>query len=915
MKNRILCLILAIMLLVPFATVASAAGVTAKDYFLKSFASEEEKLAEMTKYVENDNMELYFHPISGEFGLVNKKTGEIMLSNPCDVSSATEVVKKQYLSTVILKYKTISSSAETTYYSYTDSCMYEGQMTIDDSKKQEGKITVIYEFGKKEMVLPFAISDEDFNLLFDKITEKLGQVKGEERIKAIKLRYEHSEKDKVWTLLGTVKDNAREGLQKWFIEDAGLTIDQMHEMYEKVNYNYTTGIINYGSFENRNLGVSYQTPFKVPVEYTLTNEGFDVNVDLKKVEFEEDKYILKTISLLPYFNPANRTESGYSFLPDGSGTLIRYEDLYAMQSQDNISTSLYGTDYSIYQTNIKNQEQAIMPVFGNVITSRPVKNGFFAIIENGDSMATVTSANDVNFNSIYVSFNVSSDDKYDLAESFSGGASSSSIITVNGIQRYVGAVSVKYVMLTPSELADSGASTAKYDTTYVGMAKYYRDYLTANGTLSKIDVSKIDKYTRIFLEAFGSLQVEEKVLTFPVTVNRELTTFNDIISMHKTLSNYGVNNISFILTGFANGGLDNKYPTYLKWQKVLGGADGYNALMDYADKNGIEIAPNVDFSYAKDLKTFSGFGYKKTASKTLDGRYATRREYDASIQMFQRKGGVVISTDSYDLAYSKFLKSASDYKITSLATRALGSDLSSDFDEKTGYIFREEAKTNTQNMLANLSGKAEGSKTNFNLILDAGNVYALKYASGLLKTPLDSSRRSNTSEAVPFVGLVLHGSIEFAGDAINMEGDDRYMFLKALENGANLYFTIAMQNTELLKGTLDYNHYYSIQFEVWKSSIVSVYNEYNSVMSSKQNSYITEHEFLNGEDGYKVIRTQDLVDSPDEDPVLLNNSRVVRVEYENGEGFILNYNSYEVQVDYNGTVYTIGALGYAPYAE
>ena len=347
----------------------------------------------------------------------------------------------------------------------------------------------------------------------------------------------------------------------------------------------------------------------------------------------------------------------------------------------------------------------------------------------------------------------------------------------------------------------------------------------------------------------------------------------------------------------------------------MGGADGYDELMDYADANGLEIAPSVDFTYSKGLKSFSGFKYKTTASKTLDGRYASRREYDASIQMFQRKGGIVISTDSYDLAYSKFIKSAKDYRITSLATRAFGSDLSSDFDEKTGYIFREEAKVNTQNMLGKLSGKAEGSQTNFNLILDAGNAYSLKYASGLLKTPIDSSRRLNTSEAIPFVGMVLHGSIEFAGDAINMEGDDRYMFLKALENGANLYFTVAMQNTELLKGTLDYNNYYSVQFSVWKNSIVRMYNEYNTVMASKQGSYIIEHEFLNSEYGYKVVRTQDLIESPDKEPVLLNDSRVVRVEYENGEGFILNYNSFEVQVDYNGETYTIGALGYATYAD
>ena len=70
----------------------------------------------------------------------------------------------------------------------------------------------------------------------------------------------------------------------------------------------------------------------------------------------------------------------------------------------------------------------------------------------------------------------------------------------------------------------------------------------ANGTLSKLDASTLSSHTKLFLEVFGSLQVEEKIMTFPVTRSKALTTFNDVIKIHKTLSNIGVDNISFILT-------------------------------------------------------------------------------------------------------------------------------------------------------------------------------------------------------------------------------------------------------------------------------------------------------------------------------------------------------------------------------
>ena len=37
---------------------------------------------------------------------------------------------------------------------------------------------------------------------------------------------------------------------------------------------------------------------------------------------------------------------------------------------------------------------------------------------------------------------------------------------------------------------------------------------------------------------------------------------------------------------------------------------------------------------------------------------------------------------------------------------------------------------------------------------------------------------------------------------------------------------------------------------------------------------------------------------------------VVRVEYEGGVNFILNYNSFDITIVYNGTTYTIEALGF-----
>ena len=627
MKKRIISLILAIIMVVPMlVVVASAIELPSKaDYFKAEYSSEQEKLEYMglngttAPYLENENMEFYVHPLSGEIGIKNKLTGEIMLSNPYNVSkSGTESSKQQYLSTLILSFKNVSSGGETIYYSYKDSAVYDNQMKIDRVFDENGKATAVvvtYEFGKKEMVLPLALHNDDLERIFADMRAKDAEI-AEGYIKNIQGKYEFSKENNIWVLRGNTSVFNKNKLVTQF-EWVGYDIDKMHADYEKISFDFTTGVLNYGTYVNTKIGDPAQPYFKAQMNYTLTSDGFNVSVDTSKIEYDSKNYTLGDIGILPFFNFADHaTDNGYTFIPDGSGALIRYEDLRASGSNDNVTVSLYGPDYAYYKITEKNQEQVAFPVFGNVITTRPMKSGFFAIIENGDAHAKIKAHNDTYFHSVYSSFQISASDKYDLADSFSSGNSSSNVITVNGVTRYNGTLDIKYVMLTPSKQDTS----SKYDTSYIGMANYYRDYLQNNGTLNKLSTESLSQYTKIFLEVFGSLQVQEKILTFPVMVNKELTTFADIMKMHKELSNIGVDNMSFILTGFANGGLSEKYPTYLKWQNVLGGAQGFAELMSYAQENGIEIAPSVNFSYAQELKSFSGFGYKKTAAKALDGR-------------------------------------------------------------------------------------------------------------------------------------------------------------------------------------------------------------------------------------------------------------------------------------------------------
>ncbi len=907
MKKRILSAFLAVLMILPMMIgMVSAAKV---NHLTDKFESEEQKLAtmELAATSENGKIELYCDKTSGELAVKNTENGQIFLSNPYDISQKgmSKDIMGQYLSQVYLNFATIGAAGETTYYSYKDCVTYDNQLIVTNLRNG---ISIQYTLGdgRKELLLPQKIELSKFEALIEQIPEDERKA-----ITELYTKYHPYEKDangkdvitsegrkqsmiKKYPICATtpiyVINLDSKSLSKWtkaanlIAKYTEYTFDQLHADYEEVRE----------EADGDKFVMEEQPNFTFTVKYTVDNDGFKAELDAGSMTYNKEKYYVTSVSILPYFASAQRDSKGYNFLPDGSGAIVRYEDIVANNIVDNITGVVYGTDYTLYQISDRNVEKYSMPVFGAVNANK--NNGFFAIIEDGDALATISSIHSVYYHSAYSSFSLIATDKYDLADAFSSGTTSSNVISVKADKVYEGKCTVKYSLLS-SENAS-----------YMGMANYYRDYLIGKGALDKIKAEEISSdFTKLFIEVFGSIQVQENWVAFPVKVHKALTTFEDVKTIQKELSDAGLGNMSFLLKGFNNGGLNASYPTSIKWQKVLGGNDGFNDLVEYAKLTGFEVTPDIEFMYSRNIKSFSGVSYKKDGVRTLDNRYSTKREYNAATQTFERTGGVVISSASFGSIYDKFYKSVESFSFTSLAVRTLGSDLNSDLD-KENYFDREASKDNVIEMLQLLSGKKEGNTNKaYSLIVDSGNSYAIPYASAILGASLDSSRFFIQSEAVPFYGIVYHGSIEFAGNAINMDGDSDYMFLKALENGASLYFTVAMQNTEYLKFDKEYNKYYSVKYSILKDKIISLYKEFNELMKDKQDKYIVEHAFINDEYGYDVIRK--------EDGVKLNNSNVVLVVYEGGEGFLLNYNSYDVVVNLDGETYEIAPFGYAKYSK
>lgn len=978
-------------------------GTPTINYLTQVYNTPEEKLSTMTKYLEQGDFALYVEPVSGEVAYVNNKTGEILFSNPYDVSqsSASSSIKEELLSQIRIKYT--DNDSELYLNSFTEACQ-RGQITV---KKIKNGVRVEYTMGREETrkLVPKQIKKERFEeLILANIPEGTTARSKMEAFFQLKDPYD-----------STLTERAVKELQATFPITTEMAIYIFDPFASDRELDLIEGYIKqycpeytYETLEEDHTITQYEGTDKAPVlfrlslEYSLDEDGnLDVRLPANGIRFDESSFQLSTISVLNYFGAGSNAYEGYTFFPDGSGNLVRFQDV--TNKPLTLSDKLYGQDYAYQEISGQHREIMRMPVYGvvetNVAVEKEVKdadgnityekkvltdsegnevkkttNGFLAIIEEGDALAdlfTYSGGTLHEYSTCYASFTPRPKDSYNLAEAISVGQNAT--YTVVSERKYTGSYRIKYIMLTSDEDAAEAGIKDYYEASYVGMAKAYRDYLKDQGVLTDLTSDDVQDSIPLYIESFGCIDDIERILSIPVEVLKPLTTFEDLKEMYNSLAEAGITNINFKLTGFANDGMNSLSAYKVKFEKVVGGDDGFVDFMSFATENGIGVYPDFDFANIANFEMFDGVSLRKHLIKTMDNRYTTKRYYDSTLQSFQRGYSLAVSPSVYSYFYESFNSYYSKLSPVGISVSTLGTDLNSDFDKKDPYN-REDNKEFTTDLLAQIE------EDYGNVMIEGGNAYALQYADHILGVSLDSSRFSNASEAVPFVGMVLHGSVQFAGSAINMAGDIEYEFLKCIENGANMYFTLSMQNTSLLKEDVQFNKYYSVSFDIWYDSVVDYYTELNELLAPLQTKKIVDHEFLIGErvpdadeieadkiaeeaekleaeeaekiaaekaekaeklaerleaaelerqkaealaNGEEWVEPEKDDDEDEEEEIEVvedtgyqytkytsDEGRIVKVTYEGGTAFILNYNNFEITVEDGGKTYTVGALGY-----
>lgn len=591
--------------------------------------------------------------------------------------------------------------------------------------------------------------------------------------------------------------------------------------------------------------------FRVPVEYTLEEGTLVTSVKLKEIltadAFIEQKLkegwpeeyaemllpsYLMSVWVNPGFGAQNTEQTGYVFVPDGSGALVDFKPGFSAPNTL-YEKPLYGEEKAQTIQVLDSYEQNIhMPVFGTVVED----DALCGIIEVGDELSTILSiGSSADCGYTGVSCRISLRDLYS-SFLYQGTSNEREVKRVSTNKVTYDEYRVRYTMLTGKKAS------------YVGMADLYRDYLVEEKGLTKRETA-----ASLNVDLLACAETDANFLGFTYKKKLAMTTYDQAAEIIKALQEAGVDNVSTRLMGWTNNGLVNRSPS-VKAQPLskLGGKNDFLSLAEVAAAAG-SFYPNQDMlNYTK---SGSGVSARQDCAKTAFGMPAYQYKYMYSVLVYNTKfdPSRLLAPNALQSVADQFKANYSKLGVKNLSLNTLTNYCYSDFD-KDG-MYRDE-------MVKLMTGILADYADSFALEGEAAHAYTFPYLTRVLDVPLDSSQYDFFDKDVPFYSLVLHGYMGLAGGHMNRSYDTRQSLLKSVETGSELRYMGMYMDSADLKDT-ESNDYYSTTYTLWLEDAAAYWKEYSPLLKKIQNSTIVGHESL----------TKD----------------VVRTTYDNGIAVYVNY--------------------------
>lgn len=682
--------------------------------------------------------------------------------------------------TILVGFSAVSHTAAATIpgntsrlYTYTDNAKYvlQTEEEIPDSYEHVGENEIFQLYADLD-TLAFKVVDKRSGYIWQSnIDEKL----------------EEDRLNRTWTAFATSGISIDYLDAKAISERASITNAEHSKDVRRIDQGFEASV----HFTDASISVA--------VRVQLEPEGVRVDVPIESIK-ENGEFKLGLLHVYPFFG-ATREDSipGYMFIPDGSGSLIRFGT--ETKADNMFYGKFYGHDLGMiavlpYDPTVNRPYKLTIPVIGMV--HREKQNAYIAIVEKGASYGEIRAHPAgiiTNFNFLYTAFTYN--ESYFQATNRSGAG-------VTTLQRNTNAfdIEIHYRFLTGE------------DSDYVGMAQNYQQYLIDEGRLKKVEDQ--NSGIGIRLEFLGS--EKEKVLFW----NRSIP-MTTISQMAEILDDLNIENKDVVYYGWQPYGASSMPPTSLKLDRSLGSIVSLRDLVEQVHVDGGNFNLYLD----------------PQAALFEEGGYSARNDLALAITNVNMVGfnrykvNFFFNWTTLRERYTSLSKEVSSNLKAGLALDTFGSMLYSDF--KTNHFMnREQAIEAYRSLLAEDPGIAS-----FYL----PNAYMFDFMDAYYDMPLTSSGYIYTTDEVPFLQIVLAGHVPYYGPAINFSSNTRSDLLRQIDFGVYPSYFLSNEVTAKILNTRS-NWIYTSSYGQWEEEVKRTYEWLNRLLGPVKGEEIIARETL-----------------------------------------------------------------------
>ncbi len=773
--------------------------------------------------IDNGELKLTMDPLTTTFTVEVKDTGKIWYSNPVDAANDPVALEDQkaYLKSPFIMSYSITQGLETTY----STAGFSTNNGIYEIIPGDNEIRVNYSLGnvEKEYIIPPVITQTDFDSYMGKMDQKssdlikqyykkydINKLSAKDDKNELLANYPIMETEVIYVLRDKTKENTRKTMQQLFA-DAGYDYDKYLADKEL-------------DFSNKS---SENPVFNASIIYKLDGKDMLVEVPFDSLEYDMDTPIY-TITPLPYFGAGGSDEDGFLLVPEGGGALINFNN--GKLSQSSYYTNVYGWDMCLTRDAVVHNTRAYYGVYG----ISEGENSFICILEEGSPYASIqadVSGKSTSYNYVNTKYSVCQREQYDVGD-----------IANSDIYEYVKNLPDETLTQRYSFI-DSGS--------YVDMAKDYGQYLQAEyaGYMDLLS----NESTPVAINMVGSIDKVRQIVGVPVSRPLKLTSYKEADEILQDLESHGLTNMHIKMTGWCNGGVNQKILKKVKTIGALGSKKDLNNVINNAEAKGNRVYLDGITQYAFDSNIFDGFFSYGDAAKLISKERAELHKY-SHITYAAREN----DDNTYFLLHTDVAGEMADNLVdyakknnAGVSFQDLGMDLSSDFYKKKTYSRQAVMDKQVEQL-------KQYSDAGTPIMINMGNDYAVPFASIVTNMDLRGSEYTILDECIPFFQLAVHGRINYTGEAINICGNMEDEVLYSAEYGAGLFFTLMEESTFATQKTL-YTEYYGANYDAWKDKLADIYTKYNSALGHTFNQEMTGHDNLSSEvscteyaDGTKV---------------------------------------------------------------